>query len=207
MKNRKQVVLVVMDGVGFSTSGIGDAVTAANTPVLDSLLKTCPNTRLKAHGTAVGLPSDDDMGNSEVGHNALGCGQIYSQGAKLVNESIENGKMFASDSWKEAVANVKSKNSILHFLGLLSDGNVHSNISHLISMIKKAKEDGVKEIRVHILLDGRDVPATSALQYVKQLEELIAELNGADFHCCIASGGGQLSGSLGYGRSRLEDPR
>ncbi|MBR6366528.1 MAG: 2,3-bisphosphoglycerate-independent phosphoglycerate mutase [Lachnospiraceae bacterium] len=192
MKNRKQVVLVVMDGVGFSTTGIGDAVTAANTPVLDSLLKTCPNTRLKAHGTAVGLPSDDDMGNSEVGHNALGCGQIYSQGAKLVNESIENGKMFASDSWKEAVANVKSKNSILHFLGLLSDGNVHSNISHLISMIKKAKEDGVKEIRVHILLDGRDVPATSALQYVKQLEELIAELNGADFHCCIASGGGRM---------------
>ena len=192
MNNRKQVVLIVMDGVGFSTSHIGDAVTAANTPVLDELLKTCPNTRLKAHGTAVGLPSDDDMGNSEVGHNALGCGQIYSQGAKLVNESIENGKMFASDSWKEALANVKSKNSVLHFLGLLSDGNVHSNISHLICMIKKAKEEGVKEVRVHILLDGRDVPATSALIYVKQLEDFIAELNDADFNCCIASGGGRM---------------
>ena len=192
MNNRKQVVLIVMDGVGFSTSHIGDAVTAANTPVLDELLKTCPNTRLKAHGTAVGLPSDDDMGNSEVGHNALGCGQIYSQGAKLVNESIENGKMFASDSWKEALANVKSKNSVLHFLGLLSDGNVHSNISHLICMIKKAKEEGVKVVRVHILLDGRDVPATSALIYVKQLEDFIAELNDADFNCCIASGGGRM---------------
>ncbi|MCR5823806.1 MAG: 2,3-bisphosphoglycerate-independent phosphoglycerate mutase [Lachnospiraceae bacterium] len=192
MTNRKQVVLVVMDGVGFSKTGIGDAVTAANTPVLDRLLKTCPNTRLKAHGTAVGLPSDDDMGNSEVGHNALGCGQIYSQGAKLVNESIENGKMFASESWKEALNNVKSKNSVLHFLGLLSDGNVHSNISHLISMLKKAKEEGIKEVRVHILLDGRDVPATSALQYVEQLEKCLAELNNNGFHGIIASGGGRM---------------
>ncbi len=192
MKNRKQVVLVVMDGVGFSKTGLGDAVTAANTPVLDKLLKTCPNTRLKAHGSAVGLPSDDDMGNSEVGHNALGCGQIYSQGAKLVNESIENGKMFSSESWKEALNNVKSKNSVLHFLGLLSDGNVHSNISHLISMLKKAKEEGVKEVRVHILLDGRDVPATSALIYVEQLEKCLAELNSDGFRGLIASGGGRM---------------
>ena len=192
MTNRKQVVLVVMDGVGFSKTGLGDAVTCANTPVLDEMLKTCPNTRLKAHGSAVGLPSDDDMGNSEVGHNALGCGQIYSQGAKLVNESIESGKMFASDSWKNALDNVKSKNSVLHFLGLLSDGNVHSNISHLLTMLKKAKEEGIKEVRVHILLDGRDVPATSALQYVKQLEDCLTELNSADFHSCIASGGGRM---------------
>lgn len=192
MNNKKQVVLVVMDGVGFSKTGLGDAVSLANTPVLDNLLKTCPNTRLKAHGTAVGLPSDDDMGNSEVGHNALGCGQIYSQGAKLVNESIESGKMFNSDSWKEALSNVKKNNSLLHFLGLLSDGNVHSNISHLIVMLKKAKEEGVKEVRVHILLDGRDVPATSALQYVQQLEACITELNDAGFHCYIASGGGRM---------------
>lgn len=192
MDKRKQVVLVVMDGVGFSKTGLGDAVSLANTPVLDNLLKTCPNTRLKAHGTAVGLPSDDDMGNSEVGHNALGCGQIYSQGAKLVNESIESGKMFNSDSWKEAVSKVKKNDSVLHFLGLLSDGNVHSNISHLLVMLKKAKEEGVKEARVHILLDGRDVPATSALQYVQQLEDCIAELNGDGYHCCIASGGGRM---------------
>ncbi len=192
MKNRKQVVLVVMDGVGYSKTGLGDAVTTANTPTLDSLLKTCPNTKLKAHGSAVGLPSDDDMGNSEVGHNALGCGQIYSQGAKLVNESIENGKMFNSDSWKEALANVKNNDSTLHFLGLLSDGNVHSNISHLISMLKKAKAEGVKNVRIHILLDGRDVPATSALQYVKQLEDCLAELNDGSFNGCIASGGGRM---------------
>ncbi len=135
----KPVLLVVMDGVGYSKTGLGDAVTEANTPTLDWLLANCPNTRLKAHGDAVGLPSDDDMGNSEVGHNALGCGQIYSQGAKLVNENIESGKMYDSSAWKEIVANVKAKDSTLHFIGLLSDGNVHSNISHLFNMLKKAK--------------------------------------------------------------------
>lgn len=192
MNNKKQVVLVVMDGVGFSQTGIGDAVTKANTPILDSLLKTCPNTQLKAHGTAVGLPTDDDMGNSEVGHNALGCGQVYSQGAKLVNESIESGKIYESDSWKAAVKNVMDKHSTLHFLGLLSDGNVHSNIAHLINMMNRAKEDGVTNVRVHILLDGRDVPATSALQYVEELEKNIAKLNDNTFNCCIASGGGRM---------------
>jgi 2,3-bisphosphoglycerate-independent phosphoglycerate mutase len=112
---KKPVLLVIMDGVGFSKTGLGDAVSLANTPTLDDMLKTYPNTRLKAHGPAVGLPSDDDMGNSEVGHNALGCGQIYSQGAKLVNESISSGKMFESEAWKEEIENVKTHNSTLHF--------------------------------------------------------------------------------------------
>ena len=181
-----------MDGVGFSKTGLGDAVTEANTPTLDWLLANCPNTRLKAHGGAVGLPSDDDMGNSEVGHNALGCGQIYSQGAKLVNESIESGKMYDSSAWKELVANCVSKNSTMHFIGLLSDGNVHSNISHLFNMLKKAKADGVKKARVHCLLDGRDVPATSAPIYIEQLEKVLAELNDDNFNGKIASGGGRM---------------
>ena len=185
-----KVLLIVMDGVGFSKTGIGDAVTAANTPTLDRLLKECPNTRLKAHGEAVGLPSDDDMGNSEVGHNALGCGQIYSQGAKLVNESIDTGKIYESETWKKAVAN--GKNGKLHFIGLLSDGNVHSNINHLFKMLEEAKKEGVKEVRVHVLLDGRDVPATSALTYTDALEAKLAELNGDGFHACIASGGGRM---------------
>ncbi|MBP1556046.1 MAG: 2,3-bisphosphoglycerate-independent phosphoglycerate mutase [Oscillospiraceae bacterium] len=186
--NKKPVLLVVMDGVGISKTGLGDGVTLANTPTLDRLRAECPNTTLKAHGTAVGLPSDDDMGNSEVGHNALGCGQIYSQGAKLVNESIENGSIFASDAWKDVVG-VKGT---VHFLGLLSDGNVHSNISHLFAMMERAKADGVKRVRVHILLDGRDVPATSALTYVDALEAKIAELSDDDFDVCIASGGGRM---------------
>ncbi|MBO5228870.1 MAG: 2,3-bisphosphoglycerate-independent phosphoglycerate mutase, partial [Lachnospiraceae bacterium] len=189
----KKVLLVVMDGIGFSKTGIGDAVSAANTPVLDKLLKECPNTRLNAHGVAVGLPSDDDMGNSEVGHNALGCGQIYSQGAKLVNESIESGKMYTSTAWNEVIDNCKANSSTLHFIGLLSDGNVHSNISHLIAMLKEAKSAGVKKVRIHALLDGRDVPATSAHTYIEQLENVLTELNGADFDAKIASGGGRMN--------------
>ena len=181
-----------MDGVGKGDGGSGDAVAQAKTPNLDHLLATCPHNWLKAHGTAVGLPSDDDMGNSEVGHNALGCGQIYSQGAKLVNESIQNGTLFASDTWKELIANAKQEGKALHFLGLLSDGNVHSNISHLIAMLRHAHAEGVKRVYCHILLDGRDVPATSALDYVKQLEDVLAELraDGSDYR--IASGGGRM---------------
>lgn len=189
----KPVLIVIMDGVGFSKTGIGDCVTLANTPTLDKLLKECPNVRLKAHGTAVGLPTDDDMGNSEVGHNAIGCGQIYAQGAQLVNNSIESGKMYASETWNKLINNVKDNQSTLHFIGLLSDGNVHSNISHLLDMLKKAKENGVKKVRIHTLLDGRDVPATSAPVYLKQLEEALSELNAdGTFDGRIASGGGRM---------------
>lgn len=177
----KQVVLVVMDGVGETPEMLGNMVAKATTPTLDELKQIAPFRTIRAHGTAVGMPSDDDMGNSEVGHNALGCGQVYSQGAKLVNESIESGKIYGSDAWKELTANVKTTGGALHFLGLLSDGNVHSNIRHLIAMLKEAKAEGVQKVRVHILLDGRDVPATSALQYVDQLEEVLKELNSDGF--------------------------
>ena len=186
----RPVVLVVMDGVGDTPKDNGNAVMHAYTPQLDYLKANCPYTSIKAHGVAVGLPTDDDMGNSEVGHNAIGCGQVYSQGAKLVNESIESGKIYESTTWKEAVE--FCKDGTLHFLGLLSDGNVHSNISHLIAMLKEAKAEGVKKVRVHILLDGRDVPATSALQYVDQLEGVLAELNDGSFDGAIASGGGRM---------------
>ncbi|MGB4984645.1 MAG: 2,3-bisphosphoglycerate-independent phosphoglycerate mutase [Erysipelotrichaceae bacterium] len=186
----RPVVLIVMDGVGCSDNNYGNAVNNAYTPNLDRLLSNCPNTKIKAHGLAVGLPSNDDMGNSEVGHNALGCGQVYAQGAKLVNESIESKDIFGSDTWKELVDNAKGHT--MHFLGLLSDGNVHSNISHLIAMLKQSKEEGLNKVRVHILLDGRDVPETSALIYVEKLEEVIASLNDDNFDCQIASGGGRM---------------
>lgn len=186
----KKTVLVVMDGVGTNKSDYGNAVLSAYTPVLDRLKSTCPYVDIKAHGTAVGLPSDDDMGNSEVGHNALGCGQIYSQGAKLVNESIESGKIFESETWKNLVS--FCKNGTMHFLGLLSDGNVHSNIKHLFALIERAKKDGVKAVRVHILLDGRDVPATSAPIYIEQLEKVLASLSDSSFDARIASGGGRM---------------
>ncbi len=188
----KKLVLVVMDGVGKSKTGLGDAVTLANTPTLDMLMKECPNTYIKAHGTAVGLPGDDDMGNSEVGHNALGCGQVYSQGAKLVEEAIESGDIFNSSAWQELKDNCVANSSAMHFIGLLSDGNVHSNIGHLIALIKGAKNDGIKRVYVHVLLDGRDVPATSALSYVEQLESAMASLCDDGFDARIASGGGRM---------------
>ena len=188
----KPVVLVVMDGVGWTDKDMGNAVMHSYKPQLDDLMSNYPHTTIKASGTAVGLPTDSDMGNSEVGHNALGCGQIYSQGAKLVNESIESKAIFKSQAWVDATNYVKEHNGKMHFLGLLSDGNVHSNISHLIAMIKECKEEGINEVRAHILLDGRDVPETSALEYVDQLEEVFKELNSDGFHGCIASGGGRM---------------
>ena len=189
---KKPIVLVIMDGVGKGDGGSGDAVAMAKTPTLDKLFETCPYTWLKAHGTAVGLPSDDDMGNSEVGHNALGCGQVYSQGAKLVGESIENGALFASETWKDLASNCVDNNKAMHFIGLLSDGNVHSNIGHLIAMLKQAKATGIRRVYCHILLDGRDVPATSALVYVEMLEKALAELKEDGFDYAIASGGGRM---------------
>ena len=187
------LVTIVMDGVGIAPENDGNAVYLASTPTLDSLMAKYPMVKLKAHGTAVGLPSDDDMGNSEVGHNALGAGQVFAQGAKLVSNSIESGKMFASSTWQELVANVKNNNSTLHFLGLFSDGNVHSHIDHLKAMLAQAKKEGIARVRVHILLDGRDVGETSALEYINPFESYLAELNDASFDAKIASGGGRMT--------------
>jgi len=186
------LLTIVMDGVGIAPDNGANAVAAAHTPTLDRLLRDYPNVAIKAHGTAVGLPSDDDMGNSEVGHNALGSGQVFAQGAKLVSQSIESGKIFTSDTWQTLVGGVKANNSTLHFLGLFSDGNVHSHIDHLTALINRAKEEGVKRVRIHILLDGRDVGETSALDYVRPFEELLSSLRSDDFDIAIASGGGRM---------------
>ena len=186
------VLTIVMDGVGIAPEGPTNAVSRAFTPTLDKLLSNHPCVTLKAHGTAVGLPSDDDMGNSEVGHNALGAGQVFAQGAKLVTQSIESGKMFASETWQTLISNVKTNFSTLHFLGLFSDGNVHSHIDHLKAMLVRAKEEGVNKIRIHILLDGRDVGETSALDYILPFEEFLTSLRSDDLDICIASGGGRM---------------
>lgn len=188
----KPVVLVIMDGVGIGKDGFASALIKANTPSLDLLFQNHPFTLLKAHGAAVGLPSDGDMGNSEVGHNVLGCGQVYSQGAKLINESIKSGRLFETADWKQISGNCKNNNSTLHFIGLLSDGNVHSHIGHLKSMLSRAKQDGVRQVRIHILLDGRDVPPSSALEYVEDLEKYLLSLNTSSFKAKIASGGGRM---------------
>ena len=186
------LLTIVMDGVGIAPDNGANAVAAAHTPTLDRIMKEYPTLAIKAHGTAVGLPSDDDMGNSEVGHNALGSGQVFAQGAKLVSQSIETGKIFTSDTWGALVSGVKNNASTLHFLGLFSDGNVHSHIDHLKALIEAAKRDGVAKVRVHILLDGRDVGETSALDYVCPFEEYLRDLRDDSFDIAIASGGGRM---------------
>lgn len=186
------VVLVIMDGVGYGKYKEGDAVAESHMEALQAFQATCPMTKLKAHGTAVGLPSDEDMGNSEVGHNAIGCGRVFAQGAKLVSASIDSGAMFAGDTWKKLVANVNKNGSKLHFIGLFSDGNVHSHIDHLKAMLEQAKKDGVKTARVHALLDGRDVGETSALDYIDPFEAYLKGLNASGIDYRIASGGGRM---------------
>ena len=186
------VLTIVMDGVGLAPDTISNAVAGAYTPTLDMLMAKYPMVTLKAHGTAVGLPSDDDMGNSEVGHNALGSGQVFAQGAKLVSNSIESKKMFTSPTWCELISNVKANGSTLHFIDLFSDGNVHSHIDHLKAMLTEAKVEGVSKVRIHILIDGRDVGETSALEYILPFEDFLASLNGDGFDARIASGGGRM---------------
>ena len=185
------VVVIVMDGYGIPKLDVGSAIAAARKPTLDRLLMDCPNIKLRAHGTAVGMPSDDDMGNSEVGHNAIGAGQVYSQGAALVANAIADGSIWQGQAWQEIVAGAKAGRGVVHFIGLFSDGNVHSHIDHLKAMVIQAKREGVKTVRIHALLDGRDVPETSALDYVVPFEAFLAELSTDGFDARIASGGGR----------------
>jgi len=186
------VLIVVADGVGIAEDTASNAVAQAETPTLNKLLASELSTSLAAHGTAVGLPTDDDMGNSEVGHNAIGAGRIFAQGAKLVNKALETKTIYDSDVWKEAINH--GGVGTMHFIGLLSDGNVHSHIDHLHEMINQAVIEGVVSICVHVLLDGRDTPPRSALKYVEQTEAFIETMNSAsDVNVRIASGGGRMT--------------
>ena len=189
---RGPVVLVVLDGVGKGKGDEADAVQLASTPTLDRMWSEGARCTLAAHGRAVGLPSDDDMGNSEVGHNALGCGRVYKQGASLVKQAVESGTLFEGSTWKDIIARCCTRGSALHFIGLLSDGNVHSHIEHLITLLRRAAQEGVERLYVHALLDGRDVPATSALEYVDRLESVLSELRRPGCVAAIASGGGRM---------------
>jgi 2,3-bisphosphoglycerate-independent phosphoglycerate mutase len=187
------LVLAILDGMGIGKYEEGDIVRQASTPTLDWLAANSIATRLKAHGTAVGMPSDGDMGNSEIGHNAIGCGRVFAQGASLVNNAIANRSLFEGPVWKDLIENVVSRETRLHFIGLLSDGNVHSHIDHLEALLAEAKNAGVKTACVHTLLDGRDVPPISAHEYVNRLENFLAALKeNSDIDYAIASGGGRM---------------
>ncbi|MDH7515511.1 MAG: 2,3-bisphosphoglycerate-independent phosphoglycerate mutase [Bacteroidota bacterium] len=189
---RGPLVFIIMDGIGIAPPSPGNAVANARTPNLDRFFSTGMMTLLKAHGPAVGLPSESDMGNSEVGHNALGAGRVFAQGALLVNRSIADGSIFRSRHWRTIVERQR-QGGTLHLIGLVSDGNVHSHIDHLYALIDRAAEEGIRRLRVHALLDGRDVGEKSALEYIVPLERKLAELSAAeerDYR--IASGGGRM---------------
>lgn len=203
------LVLVILDGVGIhrgKDQGYpGNALDLAEAPTIKGLLKTAPiKLQIQAHGTAVGMPSDDDMGNSEVGHNAIGAGRIFDQGAKLVGKAVSSGEIFEDERWMGLIGTTEkpgialtSKNDgtmpVVHFMGLLSDGNVHSHIDHLLAMVRRCHASGVEQVRIHILLDGRDVNEVSALTYVDQLEETLKELDPSGKNYRIASGGGRMN--------------
>ncbi|MBP5788291.1 MAG: 2,3-bisphosphoglycerate-independent phosphoglycerate mutase [Kiritimatiellae bacterium] len=187
------VVLVIMDGVGIGKYAEGDFVKSASMPNLDWLRQNGVYTQLKAHGRAVGMPSDADMGNSEIGHNAIGCGRVYDQGAALVGKAVASGALYDGATWKSLVANAKSSGGALHFIGLFSDGNVHSHIDHLKGMIERAAAEGLPRVRVHALLDGRDVPPTSALDYIDPFESFLDAFRARGLDYAIASGGGRMN--------------
>lgn len=188
------VLLIIMDGVGIARPGkeAASAVVQANTPILDKLFKSELFRTIKAHGTAVGLPSDDDMGNSEVGHNALGAGRVFAQGAKLVDNAIAQKALFQTDHFKH-IAEQGRGDACVHFIGLFSDGNVHSHLNQLNAIIDELVAQKVKKIRVHPLLDGRDVGERSALDYILPFEEKLAKLREQGVDAKIASGGGRMN--------------
>ena len=185
------VVCAILDGIGLGKRDESDGVYLANTPILDALMTGPLYTQLKAHGTAVGMPSDKDIGNSEVGHNTLGAGRVYPQSAKRVHEALSSGTLFEGEGWSGIMQRAKSGGTV-HFIGLLSDANVHSHIDHLFALLDRCCEEKVAKVRVHVLLDGRDVGEKSALKYLAPTEKKLAELSSDGREYRIASGGGRM---------------
>ncbi len=187
------LLLIIMDGVGHGCECETNAIHLANAPTIKKLVKSDLHIAIRAHGKAVGLPSDEDMGNSEVGHNALGAGRVFFQGAKRVNKDFGTGEVFNGRLWNQ-IAERGKKGGAVHFIGLLSDANVHSNINHLYQMIEKLAQSGIEKVRVHPLLDGRDVAPRSALDYVRPTEDLLKKFRDEKgFDYVIASGGGRMN--------------
>ena len=178
-----------MDGVGIAPAGKGNAVKLAHTEFLDKVSKEYLNIPLEASGEAVGILKGD-MGNSEVGHNALGSGQIIKQGIAEIEDSFSSGKIWDSVAWQKAIKNVLENNSTLHFSGIFSDGNVHSTIIHLEKMIIMANAQNVQKTRVHLVFDGRDVPPQSEPKYINRLETFLKRFANRDYK--VASGAGRM---------------
>lgn len=188
------ILLVILDGVGLRQDRYGNAVLQAHTEFIDQLFEKYPWVSLEASGEAVGILKGQ-MGNSEVGHNALGAGQIIKQGIAKIEDDFQTGAIWQSAAWRGAITNVKEHSSTLHFSGIFSDGGVHSSLSQLFEMLEQAQKEGIERVRIHLVLDGRDVPPQSADQYIKILEDKIQYLKTiSDFPLDyrIASGGGRM---------------
>ncbi len=171
----KTNAIIILDGLGYSNTEIGNAVKQAHTPVLDDLFNSYPSTYISASGLDVGLPNGQ-MGNSEVGHTNIGAGRIVYQDSTAITKSIDDGDFFTNKAFLGAVENCKKNNSALHILGLVSDGGVHSKMKHLFACLELAKRNGLTEVYVHCAMDGRDVHPTSGINYIKELEDKLAEL-------------------------------
>ena len=171
----KTTVLAILDGWGQREAIEGNAVFVANTPEIDSLLSTCPNTLIKCSGYAVGLPKGQ-MGNSEVGHLNMGAGRVVFQSLTRISKAIEDGDFFKNKVLLEAMQKANDNNSSLHLMGLVSDGGVHSHMDHIVALIEMAKKNSVKNIYLHAFLDGRDTPPRSAVEYLAELEKEISRL-------------------------------
>ena len=178
MSNVKPTALVILDGYGIGEPDGGNAIYLANTPVMDELLKTCPNTRLSASGLDVGLP-EGQMGNSEVGHTNIGAGRVVFQDLPKISLEVDNGEFFKNPAYLKAMADAKASGGALHVMGLLSDGGVHSHIKHIFAILDMAKREGLEKVYVHCYLDGRDVNPTSGAGFVEKLQAKCAELGNA----------------------------
>ncbi len=162
---KKPLVLTIMDGFGFNSQDKVNAIKAAKTPNLDKIFAECPTTEIGASGMDVGLP-DGQMGNSEVGHTNIGAGRVVYQELTRITKSAKDGDMMKNEAFLAAIDNCKKNGSALHLMGLLSDGGVHSHIEHLYALVRMAKDMGLSEIYIHGLLDGRDVPPSSAADFI-----------------------------------------
>ena len=171
----KTDAIIIMDGFGLRDEARGNAIKAAATPNLDALMKKYPHTEIEASGKAVGLPAGQ-MGNSEVGHLNLGAGRVVYQDISLIDHAIETGEFFANEAFKTAVENVKKHGTAMHLIGLTSDGGVHSHVEHLYALLELCKRENVKDVYIHCVTDGRDVPPDSAREYVKKVERKAAEI-------------------------------
>ena len=174
MKNR-QYLLMILDGVGINKQTEGNAFKLAKKPNIDRLFEKYKNTSVKTSGLAVGLP-EGQMGNSEVGHTNIGAGRIVYQELTRITKEINDGEFFKNTELLKAMENVKKNNSNLHLVGLVSDGGVHSHIDHLYALLEMAKRENIQNVYIHAILDGRDTPPTSAVEYLKKLEEKIKEI-------------------------------